>query len=101
MGTFHQDRGALHGITVVVDAGRTVYIGRCDEETQEGIHLVDVDEHEDGAGGQSKEDFIRRAARFGAWVRHPRLMVPRDGIASVTRLGDVVPSDGGCSRPVK
>ena len=31
MGTFHQGKGDLHGITVVVDTtGRCVFVGRCD-----------------------------------------------------------------------
>jgi len=28
MGTFHDDKGALHGITVYAQAGETVYVGR-------------------------------------------------------------------------
>ena len=32
MGTFYQDKGELHGITVVVETvGDEVYIGHCDE----------------------------------------------------------------------
>ena len=38
MGTFHDDMGELHGITVVVDTnGSMVYIGRCHEMDDERI----------------------------------------------------------------
>ena len=40
MGTFHQDRGELHGITVVVDTrGPRVYVGRCETEDAQEIVL--------------------------------------------------------------
>ncbi len=90
MGTFHSDKGELHGITVVVDThGPKVYVGRCDTETAEGIHLVDVDDHTDGEQGRSKRDYLEWAARFGVFKRHDFLMVPRAEIASVKRLGDL------------
>lgn len=89
MGTFHPGAGELHGITVVVETtGTRVVIGRCQEYGDEGILLHDADVHDEGPGGPTKSDFIARAARFGVWSRHPRLMVPRTEIAAVTRLGD-------------
>ena len=90
MGTFHSDKGELHGITVVVDThGPKVYVGRCDTESAEGIHLVDVDEHTDGEQGRSKAEYLERASRFGVFKKHDFLMVPRAEIASVKRLGDL------------
>lgn len=89
MGTFHQGKGELHGITVVVDtAGARAYVGRCDTEAPEGIVLLDADVY-DGAAGEAKEAWIARAARVGVWKTHDRLFVPRADIASVRRLGDV------------
>lgn len=92
MGTFHSDKGDLHGITVVVETnGPRVYIGRCDEETAAGIVLLDADHHDDGESGRSSADYIRRAARFGVFKKHDRLVVPRDEIARVRRLGEIEP----------
>ncbi len=89
MGTFHQDKGELHGITVVVDTtGSKVYIGRCDTMTDQGIILLDVDEHEDGKDGKSKTDFIQKAAKFGAWKKHEHFAIPKDEIAFVKPLGE-------------
>lgn len=90
MGTFHHDKSPLHGITVVVDTvGPKVYVGRCDTEAEQEIVLLDVDEHEDGQGGRSKEEFLRQVARVGYWKKHDRLVVPAAEIRSVTRLGDM------------
>ena len=90
MGTFHQGKSALHGITVVVDTtGPEIFVGRCDDEDERGIILDDVDVHRYGENGRSKEEYVRRAAQLGVWKKYDRLLVPRDRIASVRRLGEV------------
>lgn len=90
MGTFHQGKGELHGITVAVDTtGEEIWVGRCDEVTAQGVVLLDADVHRDGDGGRSKQEWLTRAARFGVWGKHPRVMVPRETVASVRRLGEL------------
>ena len=90
MGTFHQGKSELHGITVVVDTtGPEIFVGRCDDEDDRGIVLDDADVHRDGEGGRSKEDYVRRASQLGVWKKYDRLLIPRDRIASVRRLGEV------------
>jgi hypothetical protein len=90
MGTFHEGRGELHGITVVVDtAGPEIFVGRCDEVTEEGYVLLDVDLHRDGEGGRSKQEYVERASRFGVWKKYDRVVVPRREVISVRRLGEV------------
>lgn len=90
MGTFHQHRGELHGITVVVDTvGEEIYVGRCDEMTADEIVLHDVDVHREGEDGRTKAQYVERAARFGTWKKFDRLAIPSAAIASVRRLGDL------------
>ena len=90
MGTFHDNKSALHGITVVVDTiGPKVYVGRCDDEDAEKVILVDADIHEDGANGKSKADYVKRASKFGVWKKYDHLVIPRSEVASITRLGDL------------
>ncbi len=90
MGTFHQGKGDLHGITVVVDtAGPEVFVGRCDDMDERRIVLLDADVHRDGEGGHSKREYLERAARFGVWKKHARLEIPREGITSIRRLGEL------------
>jgi hypothetical protein len=90
MGTFHQGKSELHGITVVVDTlGPEIYIGRCDDVDGEKVILLDVDRHREGDGGKSKEDYVRQAANLGFWPRHKYLTVPRDQVVSIRRLGEV------------
>lgn len=90
MGTFHEDKHELHGITVVVDTvGDEIYIGRCDDMNEKGILLLDVDVHKDGTDGRTKEEYVERAAQFGTWTQFPRVVVPGPHIVSVRRLGDL------------
>jgi hypothetical protein len=89
VGTFHDDLGELHGITVVVDTpGDTIYIGRCHEMNDEKIVLLSVDEHTDGSGGASKADWVAKAAKVGVWEKHKTLVLPLTEVASVKRLGE-------------
>jgi hypothetical protein len=89
MGTFHQDKGELHGITVVVDTvGEEIYVGRCDELTDRRIVLHDVDVHRQGDEGRSKQEYVERAARFGVWKKFDHLTIPTEAITSVRRLGE-------------
>ena len=90
MGTFHHDKGELHGITVVVDTdGAQVWVGRCDTFTETQIVLLDADVHEDGHEGKSKQQFVEQVAAMGHWSRHPHIVIPRAEIKQVQRLGDV------------
>jgi hypothetical protein len=90
MGTFHDNLGPLHGMTVVVDTnGPRVVIGRCHEVTEERVILHDADIHEDGAEGVSKADYLKRAKQVGTWARHPNLSVPLSEVASIQLLGEL------------
>lgn len=90
MGTFHHDKHQLHGITVVVATqGPEIYVGRCDDIDDERVILLDADAHRDGDDGRSNEEWVRRAAEYGVWPRHRRVVLPRAEVASVRRLGEV------------
>ena len=90
MGTFHQNKSELHGITVVVDtAGAEIYIGRCDDMDDEKVILNDVDVHRDGDNGRSKEEYVQKAAQFGTWKKHDQLVLDRTQVTTVRRLGEV------------
>lgn len=90
MGTFHQHKHELHGITVVVDtAGPEIYVGRCDDIVGGNVVLLDGDLHRDGEGGRSKEEFLRRASLYGVWKKFDRLLLPTAQVISIRRLGDL------------
>lgn len=90
MGTFHDNKHELHGITVVVDTlGSEIYVGRCDDMDDQQVILLDADRHEDGHDGRSKEEWVKRASAFGVWPKHRRLVLNRDQVASVRRLGEI------------
>ena len=90
MGTFHDDKGDLHGITVVAEAGDTVYVGRCDTIDAESVILLDCDLHAEGDDGKTNAEWLQRAARFGVWKKHERLALPLTDVSTVTPLGDFV-----------
>ena len=90
MGTFHQDRGELHGITVVVETdGPELYVGRCDQVTDRGVILLDADVHREGSEGPTREEYLDRAAQFGVWGRIKHLVVPRDRVTAIRRLAEI------------
>ena len=87
MGTFHDNLGPLHGITVVVQTNTpTVYVGRCHEATPDFVLLHDVDEHTDGDNNQSTDQYIAQAAKWGVFKKHNALRIPGDIVTQVTPL---------------
>jgi hypothetical protein len=90
VGTFHSDKGELHGITVVVHArgGRT-WVGRCDTIDAQGVHLLDADLHAAAADAPPREAWLEQAAAYGVWPRHPRVLVPASEVEGVERLGNL------------
>ena len=90
MGTFHQGKGELHGITVVVDThGSHLFVGRCDTVTDEGVILLDVDVHDESQNGVTKDEYVAKAAKVGTWKKYERVVVPSDDVASIRRLCDI------------
>jgi hypothetical protein len=86
---FHPGHPELHGITVVVETlGARTYVGRYDSEDPKGMHLLDVGVHDDAVAELSREEYIKRSARFGVRSEHKHLVVPREDVTRITRLGD-------------
>jgi hypothetical protein len=89
---FHPGHAELHGITVVLEnKGALTYVGRYDTEDERGIHLLDAGVHDAGAGDASREEYVRRSAKFGVRGDHKHLVVPADQVARITRLGEMIP----------
>jgi hypothetical protein len=90
MGTFHDNLGDLHGITVVVQTtGPTVYVGRCHEANDEKVVILDADEHVEGRDEPTREHYLQRAARWGVFKKHDHLVLPREQVESITPLGQL------------
>ena len=76
-------------MTVVVEtSGALTYVGRFDSEDQAGVHLLDVGVHDAGTGG-SREEYVRRSARFGVRTDRKHLVVRRADVSRITPLGEV------------
>jgi hypothetical protein len=84
---FHPGHSELHGITVVLEtSGSLTYVGRYDSEDERGVHMLDVGVHDAAAGGGSKEEYVRRSAKFGIRSDHKHLVVPATQVVRITRL---------------
>lgn len=99
MGTFHDDKGPLHGITVYAQTADTVYVGRCDTLDEQRLVLHDADVHfegPDGIGedGRTNAQYLQHAARLGIWKKHDLLVVPAAELGPVRPLGDLVRGGG-------
>lgn len=70
---------------VVETEGALTFVGRFDSEDEAGVHLLDVGVHDAAAGG-SKDDYVRRSAKFGIRAERKHLVVPRHEVARITRL---------------
>ena len=91
MGTFHDTKDPLHGITVVAIMGDTVHVGRCHERNAATVVLLDVDSHTEndkgqGADGRSNAEYLERVAKFGVWVKDERLILPTPQVEKMVPL---------------
>jgi hypothetical protein len=89
---FHPGHAELHGITVVLETvGSKTYVGRYDSEDTAGVHLLDVGVFDALAGAGSKEEYIRKSAKFGIRAEHKHVLVPSAEVAQITRLAEINP----------
>ena len=90
MGTFHDNLGELHGITVAVATrGTEAMVGRCHEANDHHVILLDADVHHEGEGDVSNEAWVRRAAKWGVFGRHKVLKLRREDVTAITPLGRI------------
>ena len=87
---FHPGHAELHGITVVVEtAGSKTYVGRYDSEDTAGVHLLDVGVHDGAVAQGTREDYIRKSAKFGIRAEHKHVLVPASEVVRITRLLEI------------
>lgn len=87
---FHPGHAPLHGMTVVVETSdQRTYVGRYDVEDQRGIHLLDAGSHLPTAATLSKDEYLRRCAKFGVASELKHVVVPAEQVVRITRLSDI------------
>jgi hypothetical protein len=90
MGTFHQHRGELHGITIVVTMrDGSMVAGRCNTADDQAVVLWDADIAPPDADGRAK--WLAKAAEYGVWAKHPTLTIRGGDVLEIRRLIDVAP----------
>jgi iron-sulfur cluster assembly protein len=93
MGTFHDTKDPLHGITVAAHMGDTVHVGRCHERNDSTVVLLDVDSHSQddsgqGPDGRTNAEYLERVAKFGVWVKNERLILPASEVEKMIPLSE-------------
>lgn len=85
----HENRGELHGITVVMTgaSGRT-YLGRWHEETPQGVQMRDLGVHDPATAEHDLATWVERARKFGVPVEHRMLLVPAGEAGECVRLAE-------------
>lgn len=90
MGTFHDNLGELHGITVAVETrANQAVVGRCHEANDQHVIILDADVHEEGADEVTNADWLRKAARWGVFPKHKVLKLDRAHVTSITPLNQL------------
>jgi len=92
MRTFHRDRDALHGFTVLAETAGISYVGRCDDLRDGRLILLDVAAC---AGDAAARDAFRRQARArGVWPEQARIVLPLAQVLDLRPLGAPAPATG-------
>jgi hypothetical protein len=52
------------------------------------VHLLNVAVHE-RSSDVTREEFVRRSAKFGVRSQHPHMVVPSGEVTAITPLGQV------------
>jgi len=80
----------IHHPVVLDTFGPVVYLGTLAEVTESGVWLTDADVHDCRDGHATRELYVLDAARDGISPNRKRVYVLRSGVASVSRLDEVV-----------
>jgi hypothetical protein len=88
VGTFHQGKHELHGITVLIETdGGDLWVGRCDDIVGGEVRLRDADVLAGGGEESARTSWLDRAQRHGVWPRHRRVALAEARVVSLRPLG--------------
>jgi hypothetical protein len=90
VGTFHSDKGELHGITVLVTThGEETWVGRCDTALGDHVILLGADCHDAAQAETPVAEWTRRASMVGFFPRHDRVALPKSRVKDIRPLGEL------------
>jgi len=90
VGTFHSDKGELHGISVLVTTvGTETWVGRCDTALGDHVVLLGADRHDSAHDDATAEEWTRRAAMVGFFPRHDRVVLPKSQVKEIRPLAEL------------
>lgn len=90
MGTFHDNLGELHGITVALELNDgSLAVGRCHEANDSYVLILDADLHQPGGAPGAAEAWLRNAARWGVFPKLRSVRFERAQVLSITPLNSI------------
>ncbi|MHC4995017.1 MAG: hypothetical protein ACYTGQ_08195 [Planctomycetota bacterium] len=90
MGTFHDNHGEFHGITIAVyfHTG-AVAIGRCHEANDQQITMYDVDIHDPNQTDIPQEQWLEQATKWGVFPKVKNAAFPACEVKHFLKLSDL------------
>ena len=86
---FHPGHHELHGITVVLEAGPELWVGRFDSVTPKGVLLHDAGCYRDGVTEGTREDYLRTTLKFGVRATVKHKLIPEGEVRDIRPLAQL------------
>ena len=87
MGTFHDNLGAFHGITIAVYfKDNRMAIGRCHEANDQQITMHDVDIHDPSESAIPQDQWLAQASKWGIFPKHKNANFPSSEVDRFLKL---------------
>ena len=86
---FHPGHHELHGVTVVLDTARALWVGRFDSVTQKGLLLHDAGCYQDGVTEGTREEYLRKTLQFGVRATQKNALIPEEEVRGLRQLAEV------------
>jgi len=83
---FHPGHHDLHGITVVLETGTELWVGRFDSVTPKGVLLHDAGCYEDGVTEGTREEYLRKTLTFGVRATVKNKLIPEQDVRAIRQL---------------
>lgn len=86
---FHPGHHELHGITVVLETERALWVGRFDSVTPKGVLLHDAGAYEDGVTPGTREEYLQKTLKFGVRATAKNVIIPEGEVRGMRQLAEV------------
>lgn len=86
---FHPGHHEFHGVTVVLETDRALWVGRFDSVTPNGVLLHDAGCHEDGMSPGTREEYLQKTLKFGVQPTTKHKLIPEPEVRGIRALAEI------------